>query len=143
MNYIKDFLTDLAAGLLFGGTAFLFGGWSTLLSFLALVLVIEILTGFYKGWYYEKLDSKIAYRGFMKKALIFIVIILAHILDVILGSEQTFGSEHTFRTAAILFYLGMEGISVLENLGAVGVKVPIFIKKRLIQLVESNDDKEA
>jgi phage-related holin len=41
-----------------------------------------------------------------------------------------------FRTAAIYFYAGREGLSVVENLGVLGVPLPQVIKDFLLQLSE-------
>jgi phage-related holin len=41
-----------------------------------------------------------------------------------------------FRTAAIYFYAGREGLSVFENLGVLGVPLPQAMKDFLLKLSE-------
>ncbi|MFE5360140.1 phage holin family protein [Bacillus cereus] len=41
----------------------------------------------------------------------------------------------------IMFLIGMEGISFIENLGRLGVQVPQFIVDRFAQLKDENNDK--
>ncbi|MEC0172999.1 phage holin family protein, partial [Paenibacillus graminis] len=41
-----------------------------------------------------------------------------------------------FRMAAILFYAGREGLSVIENFGVIGVPLPQVMKDFLLQLSE-------
>lgn len=66
----------------------------------------------------------------MKKGCIFLVVLLAYLVDhYALG-----GSATAFRTATILFYLANEGISVLENVAKLGVKLPAKLLKVLKQL---------
>lgn len=42
----------------------------------------------------------------------------------------------------ILFLIGMEGISMVENLGKLGIKVPQFLSRAFVQLQMDNDDKK-
>ena len=60
---------------------------------------------------------------------------LAHELDVIMGIDYT-------RTMAILFLIGNEGLSVLENMGLMGIKYPQFFIRALESLKDKNDGKE-
>ena len=73
----------------------------------------------------------------MHKAGFFLVIILAFQLDVLLENREPF-----IRNIAVMFYIGVEGTSLLENLSAVGVPIPNFIKKRLSALQEATDKGE-
>jgi phage-related holin len=57
---------------------------------------------------------------------------LAHELDYIMGIDYT-------RALAILFFLGNEGLSILENMGLMGVKYPEFIKKALEVIKDKGD----
>lgn len=52
------------------------------------------------------------------------VIIVAHQLDVALGNE-----ENIIRNITALFYVSNELLSILENLGEMGVKLPEFLKE--------------
>jgi len=45
------------------------------------------------------------------------------------------------RNAMILFLIGMEGISMIENLGKLGIKVPKFLANAFSQLLMEKDDK--
>ncbi|MEG0472127.1 MAG: phage holin family protein [Solibacillus sp.] len=51
-------------------------------------------------------------------------------------------SGNFMRNAMILFLIGMEGISMIENLGKLGIKVPKFLANALSQLQMDNDDKK-
>lgn len=44
------------------------------------------------------------------------------------------------RTAAIYFYGGREGLSVIENLGTIGVPLPGKVRESLEQLTEKGKD---
>lgn len=52
--------------------------------------------------------------------------------------DSTYGGAY-IRTAVILFFIGNEGLSVLENLGLMGVPYPKFLNKMLEALQEQGD----
>lgn len=94
-------------------------------------MVIDIATGIIKALIQRKLNSKIGYIGFLKKAAIMLVIILANWLDML-----TISDVPVFKTIAIYFYIGMEGLSILENLNHIGVPIPKAIIKYIDQLTK-------
>ena len=115
------------------GTWFVYfiGGWQLLLTILVVFMVIDIVTGLIKALIKRKLNSKIGYKGFLKKASIMLVIILANWLDML-----TISDVPVFKTIAIYFYIGMEGLSILENLKQIGVPIPRVISKYIDQLAK-------
>ncbi|MGE8037762.1 hypothetical protein B1B04_12455 [Lysinibacillus sp. KCTC 33748] len=117
--------------------SFLIGGWHVSLTVLVVFMVIDIVTGVIVSLVQKRLSSKIAFVGFLKKATIMIVIVLANLLDVLTASGIP-----VFRTMAIYFYIGMEGLSITENLARIGVPLPKGVKERLLQLAnEENQQK--
>lgn len=129
-----DMVINLIVGAFLGSIGFLFGGWSTMLSMLAVVLVIEVLTGLAKGAMNKNIDSKVFARGMVKKGSIFVVIILSHFLDVLLGFDMA------FMLTTIFYYIGIETVSILENLAKMGVPVPKFIRERFQQLADTAEE---
>lgn len=129
----------LKALLVFGGTtvAFLFGAWHISLTILLVVMILDFITGIMKGAYLGKLRSAVGYKGLLKKGGIFIVIILANLLDVLTGSGMP-----VFRTMAVFFFIGNEGISIIENLGQMGVKIPKGLAKKFEQLSKEEEPKD-
>lgn len=76
------------------------------------------------------LASSAAFRGLMKKVLIFIVVLLAALLDkaVTMGAGVEFAAV---TGATCLWFIASEGISVLENVIKMGVPVPEILTKAL------------
>ncbi|OAB34211.1 holin [Paenibacillus glacialis] len=108
---------------LFGtiGTYF-FGGWTELISFFLLAIVIDYGTGLAASIKEGKgLSSKVGFWGLAKKGLMMLVVILAHRLDVLFGSD-------VIMIGAIYFYLANELISITENYGRLGLPLPKQIK---------------
>jgi toxin secretion/phage lysis holin len=109
-----------------GGTvsAFLLGDWTVFMSILLTMIGIDIVTGIAKGIYDKKLRSRRMSQGMIRKLMIWVVIIMANFIDIIMFSGMPIA-----KTSATLFYIGMEMLSVIENLGQMGIKIPRFIGK--------------
>lgn len=60
---------------------------------------------------------------------------IAVLLDRLLNADTW-----VFRTLVCYFYIGNEGISLIENLGELGLPIPSKVRDALIQL--KNEDKE-
>lgn len=111
------------------GITWLLGSWDTALMVLIAFMALDYVTGLLKGWYNKQLSSYTASRGIAKKSLIFIVLIVAVLLDRLLNT-----GTWVFRTLVCYFYIANEGISLLENCAELGLPIPEKIKETLIQL---------
>lgn len=130
MDYTK--LKNLLAGL--GGiTVGLLGGWDVALQVLVVFVVIDYITGVIAAAIEGKLDSRVGFVGIAKKILLFVPIVIAAKLDLVLNTN-------VLRSIAIFFYLANEGLSVLENLGRVGVPLPEALKRALEQLRKKGEE---
>ena len=97
-------------------------------------MVTDYLTGVLAAGQQGKLSSAQGFKGILKKLLIFLVVGIGHLLDQsLLG-----GSGEPMRSAMIFFYLSNEGLSIIENMGTLGVPIP----KRLRQIVEELGEEE-
>ena len=119
------------------GTVFtwLFGAWDMALIVLISFMALDYLTGLLKGWFNQTLSSDVASKGIAKKSLILIILIIAVLLDRLLNADTW-----VFRTLVCYFYIGNEGISLIENLGELGLPIPSKVRDALIQL--KNEDIE-
>lgn len=116
------------------------GGWDDALILLATFVVMDLITGWMVAAIWKKspksatgaMDSKANFKGLCKKVVIFCLVALGARLDVTLGTTY-------IRTAIILFFVGNEGLSLVENLGIMGVPFPAFIKNMLDVLREQGD----
>ena len=107
-----------------GGAAisFLYGGWSALLSILLTFVVLDYTSGVLAAGKEGKLNSEVGLWGIPKKVAIFAIVAVAHLVDSALGDA------HLFRDAAIFFYLANELLSIIENIGRMGVPIPGKLK---------------
>ncbi|SMG58181.1 phage holin family protein [Paenibacillus aquistagni] len=115
------------------GTAYL-GGWDIALRILVFCMIADYVTGVLGAIRTRTLNSEVMFWGGIRKAIIFVVIALAVMLDEYVGDQSPI-----FRTLAMYFYVGREGISIVENLGVLNVPLPSFVKKILEQLQEKGD----
>jgi toxin secretion/phage lysis holin len=106
---------------------------SPLLSLLLIAMGLDIFSGVLKSIYMKTLYSKVGYKGFIKKIGIFVAIGISHIID------QSIGTEGTFKVLTITFYLMLECLSIIENLGAMDILIPNFMKEKLKQVYESTE----
>lgn len=123
-----------------GAVVGLFGGWDTMMMVLAAFMAIDYLTGLLAGILGKSsktptghIDSAIAWKGLVKKCGELIAVIVGVLLDK-LAMESIGYSAPIFRSGLILYIIATEGISILENLGAIDVPLPPFVLKALEQL---------
>jgi toxin secretion/phage lysis holin len=107
------------------------GGWDMLIQMLVFFVVLDYITGVLSGIKNKNLSSDVMYWGGIRKAITLVVIMIAFMFDMLLNN-----SEPVFRTIAIYFYIGREGLSIIENLSKLGVPLPAFIKSTINQIAK-------
>jgi len=112
----------------------LFGGWELGLQILIIAMILDYIMGLMCGYKGKELNSKVGFNGLKRKFTILIILILAVLLDRLIGQEWI------FRTLVIYFYVAMEGLSILENAAKLDVPIPRKLKEALVQLQEKGDD---
>ena len=112
------------------------GGFDDLLYILLIFVLVDYLTGIFCAISEHKLSSEVGFKGTTRKTMIFILVGIAHALDVYLLKNGS-----VLRTATIFFYLSNEGISILENTSRLGLPIPPKVKEVLQQLHDKGADK--
>ena len=116
------------------------GGWDASMQVLVALMVADYLTGVLVAAVWQRssksetgaLDSKAGFRGILKKCAILLLVWIGVLLDNATGVNY-------IRMAVVLFFVGNEGISLLENLGLMGVPFPAFLKRALEALRDQGD----
>ena len=114
---------------------YLFGSWDLALQVLIVFMILDYLTGVLHAYLIGQLSSEVGFKGLVKKCMILVVLIIGVMLDRILGT-----GTWVFRTLVCYFYIANEGISLLENVGNIGIPIPNKIRNALEQL---NNDEES
>lgn len=139
-NEIKMFICVLI-GIIGNYIASIFGGWTgdmtTLLIFMATDFIMGLcVAGIFKKSNKSKkgaIDSLAAWRGLCRKGVAWLIILVAHRLDIALGSNY-------LKTSCIIAFIANEGISIIENAGLMGIKFPEPIVKAIDVLSKKGDD---
>ena len=141
-NVIKN---GILAGLAVFGSfaANALGGWDASLQVLIALMVADYLTGVLVAAVWQRsnksasgaLDSKAGFKGILKKCMILLLVWIGVLLDNATGVNY-------IRMAVVLFFVGNEGISLLENLGLMGVPFPAFLRRALEALRDQGDKGE-
>ena len=127
-------------GVLAGIASAIFGSWTIALETLAIIMVIDYATGLIVAAVFHKspksesgaLESKAAFKGLLRKVGIVLIVIAFHQLDRLTGKSF-------FRDGAAWAFFVEEFISVIENLGVMGVPMPKFVIKSVEWLRKKGD----
>lgn len=116
------------------GTAliWLFNGIDIAMQCLLIAIIIDYISGLIKAYNTKTLDSKIGFKGILKKVGILCIVALAVLVDRITGESGA------IRTLVIYYFVANEGLSILENLSLAGLPIPQSIKKALQALKKEN-----
>lgn len=130
-----QFYAGAATAVIGSVITFSFGIWQESLTLLAVLMGIDYLTGVVAAVRSGTgLNSSVGFWGLGKKGLTFLVILLAHRIDVLLGANMVMGG-------AVSFYLVNELLSVVENYGRLGLPLPGSVK-RVVQILRDRVDDE-
>lgn len=133
MTEIWKYIQTLLA-LIGGALGYFLGGFDGLFAVLAMMIVVDYITGVMVAIKEKRVSSKIGFTGICRKILILLFVGIANMLDM-----HVVGSGSMLRTATIFFYVSNEGISILENATNLGLPVPGRIKEILEQLHDRSE----
>lgn len=106
------------------------GGWDYALQTLVLCMAFDYLTGLACALVWKRssksvdgsFESKASFKGLLRKGCYLIIVLVAVRLDLVIGSGDI------CRTATILFFTANDGLSIIENLGVMGVPFPKIVQ---------------
>ena len=110
---------------------YLVGGWDIAIQSLLIVIVIDYLTGITSAIYNKKLSSKTGLKGILKKFCYLLVVALSVVIDKLLGNSGL------VRNLVIYFFVANDGLSIIENMAEMNIKLP----KKLIESLEQIKEK--
>lgn len=121
-----------------------FGGWDTALIVLVICMAVDYITGLVVAGVFKRspksgggaLESRAALKGILRKAAELLAVLVAAQADKLLGDSSF------LRTAIVLFFVGDEGLSILENIGLMGVPLPRVVKNAFEALRDKGDTGE-
>ena len=116
-------------------------GWNALVEALIVAMAIDYVTGVLAAYRYKRKhpnsrkgpNSRVGALGIVRKASILCVVALAHYLDTAMGISAV-------HTLIVWFYIGNEGLSIIENVGKAGAPIPKKLRDTLEQLRNEPDE---
>ena len=127
------------SGIIGGFLLTIFGGWSEAMTCLLVFMIIDVITGL-AGAVMQKskktetggLSSKSMTTGLIRKGVILLVIIVSAQIDTLLGVDYV-------KNLSVIAFCINEIISIFENVGVAGVKLPVFLTKSIDLLNKKYD----
>ena len=129
-------------GAIGSGIAAVFGGWNAALLTLIIFMSIDYITGLVVAGVFHKssksssgaLQSHAGFKGLCKKGAVLLIILVSARLDLTIGTTY-------IRDAVCIAYIANEAISIIENVGLMGVPMPQLILKA-IDVLKNKSEKE-
>ena len=108
-----------------------YGGWTQAMTALVVFVIADVATGLLCGMAKKSpntegggLSSKVMREGAAKKVEIFFILLIAAWLDIAMHVT-------IWKDAACIYYIAEEGLSILENAGALGLPIPDKLKNAI------------
>lgn len=115
--------------------SYVIGGWSAAMTTLAICMVIDYITGFAVAAIFKKspkskngaLESRAGFKGLCRKCTVLLMVLIAHRLDLALGTSF-------IKDGVITAYILNDCVSIVENVGLMGLSMPEVITKAIDML---------
>ena len=124
---MKHLINDILSVIL-TTSVYLLGGFDIALQSLIIVIIIDYLTGIASAIYNKELSSKVGFKGIIKKFCYLLVVALSVVIDNLLGQSGL------IRSLIIYFFVANDGLSIIENMAEMNVKLPQTLIDALEQI---------
>lgn len=136
---MKDHLSA-AVGFAAGMISWLAGGFDTPILALVICMGVDYVTGLIVAGIFHTspktqgggLDSRVGWKGLARKFVTLLMVVIANLADVLL-------ELHYIRDAVIVAFCANECISILENAGLMGIRIPKVLTAALEKLGEDSN----
>lgn len=125
-----------------GWISWLLGGWDSAVVTLLIFMAIDYISGLAVAGVFHAsrktdsgaLESRAGWKGLCKKAMTLLFVLIAHRLDMVIGTTY-------IRDAVVIAFVANELISIVENAGLMGVPMPAAIENA-IDILQKKVDKD-
>lgn len=136
---MKDMIST-AVGVAAGVISWLTGGFDTPVLALVICMGVDYVTGLIVAGVFHSspktcgggLDSQVGWKGLARKFVTLLMVVVANLADILL-------QLHYIRDAVIAAFCANECISILENAGLMGIRIPKVLKAALEKLGEEGE----
>lgn len=120
--------------------SYFIGGVDTMFIILCVFLLVDYITGLIVAIVFKnstktesgKLNSAVSFKGLCKKFFVVVLVGVAHLLDVALGTNF-------IRGGVVVAFISNETISIVENAGLMGIPIPKPLRKAIDILQEREE----
>lgn len=117
------------------------GGWDNILQLLVITMVVDYLTGLMVAGIWKAspkskngaLESRAGFKGLCRKGVILSLVLVAHYMDLAMGVQYV-------RDAMIIGFSANELLSIVENIGLMGIEYPQVLKTAIDALKKKGSD---
>lgn len=115
-------------GVIGAAIASLYGGWSSGMTTLVILMIIDYVTGLLTAAVFGKskktedgkLESRAGWKGLVRKCVTLLMVLVAVRIDMLIGTNFV-------RDASVIGFSANELLSIVENAGLMGVPLPAVI----------------
>ena len=139
MDKFTEFIKLIFGGIVTAVSGFL-GGMDGIMYALIAFISIDYITGVAVAIKQHKLSSEVGFWGLVRKVCILLLVGIAHYIDVYVTKNGD-----VIRTVVSMYYIGNEGVSILENCGNLGLPLPpklIAVMAQIKETGEKSDNEE-
>lgn len=129
-----------AVGVVGGFIAALFGGWDAALTTLIIFMAIDYISGLIVAGVFHAskksetgaLESHAGRKGLIRKCFTLLFVLVAYRLDLAIGVEY-------IHDTVIIGFIANELISIVENMGLMGIPLPPIVTKAIDILTKKQE----
>lgn len=122
----------IGIGMMGSLVASFFGGWTASLSTLLIFMMIDYVTGLIVAGVFHNskktdsgaLESRAGFKGLVRKGMILLLVLVGYRLDLAIGTSY-------IRDAICIAFIANETISIIENAGLMGIKIPAVLENAI------------
>ena len=131
------------AGVCAGVLSWLVGGMDLSIGALVVCMAVDYVTGLLVAGVFHTspktagggLDSRVGWKGLARKFVTLLIVVVGNLADILLG-------QCCIRDAVVIGFCANECISILENAGLMGIRVPRALSDALEKLHREEDDRD-
>ena len=136
---MKEYITS-ALALVGGGLSWAIGGFDAVVVCLIGAMAIDYITGLIVAGVFHnspkteggRLDSRVGWKGLARKFVTILIVVVANLADVVMGTEG-------IRAAVCIGFFANECLSLVENAGHMGLRIPKKLADAIEELVSAGD----
>ena len=127
-------------GIVGGFIASQFGGWDAALTTLIIFMCVDYISGLIVAGVFHAskksetgaLESRAGWKGLIRKCFTLLFVLVAYRLDLAIGVEY-------IRDTVIIGFIANELISIVENMGLMGIPLPPIVTKAIDILTKKQE----